>query len=78
MSFKCPMCGERGMLVSNSRVRKKENIVFRRRDCPSCGDRVTTIERADFGCHYLNTGWILDDRPATFVNGEGWVNHASA
>ena len=66
------------MRVLNVRHSKKENIIFRRRQCLNCKAYVSTIESANFGCNYLSADGALDDRPATFVNGKGWVDHAAA
>jgi len=45
MAFRCPSCrGSGDTTVFNSRPIVKAFVVWRRRDCPVCGHRFTTVE----------------------------------
>lgn len=44
----CPKCGSEKMsIVLDSRDKKSENAVRRRRECTVCGCRYTTYERVE-------------------------------
>jgi len=43
----CIYCGQ-GTSVSNSRLQKKRNQVWRRRHCKTCASDFTTLEKPDF------------------------------
>ena len=43
--MKCPYCGQTDSRVIDSR--ELENAIRRRRECPGCGQRFTTYERAE-------------------------------
>jgi transcriptional repressor NrdR len=43
--MRCPFCGEADTQVKDSRPTEDGNSIRRRRNCPSCGQRFTTIER---------------------------------
>ncbi len=51
--MKCPKCGSTKSKVVNARkdlheLERKENAIYRRRECLECGERFTTYElRAD-------------------------------
>jgi transcriptional repressor NrdR len=47
--MKCPFCEDSGTRVLDSRVAKKGEQIRRRRECPACGQRFTTYERAETG-----------------------------
>lgn len=43
--MRCPFCGEADTQVKDSRPTEDGSAIRRRRNCPSCGQRFTTIER---------------------------------
>ena len=43
--MRCPFCGEADTQVKDSRPTEDGGAIRRRRNCPSCGQRFTTIER---------------------------------
>jgi transcriptional repressor NrdR len=43
--MRCPFCGEPDSQVKDSRPTDDGGAIRRRRNCPSCGQRFTTIER---------------------------------
>jgi len=45
--MKCPVCGNMENKVIDSRMNKEGDIIRRRRECLSCGDRFTTYERLE-------------------------------
>jgi len=45
--MKCPFCGEIDSKVTDSRPRKDENVIWRRRECIYCSKRFTTHERTE-------------------------------
>lgn len=47
VGYHCPACGHDRMGVNDSRP--IGGTIRRRRQCPKCGHRVTTIEHADHG-----------------------------
>ena len=46
--MRCPYCGCADTRVVNSRPSDEGSSIRRRRECPSCGRRYTTYERAQF------------------------------
>lgn len=44
--MKCPFCGYEDTIVKDSRNAEDNAAVRRRRECPECGSRFTTFERA--------------------------------
>ena len=51
----CVHCGH-DTKVTNSRLQRRTNQVWRRRRCLSCGATFTTLEAADFGAVWLVEG----------------------
>ena len=45
--MKCPACSNMENKVIDSRMNKEGDIIRRRRECLSCGDRFTTYERLE-------------------------------
>lgn len=45
--MKCPVCANMENKVIDSRMNKEGDIIRRRRECLSCGDRFTTYERLE-------------------------------
>jgi transcriptional repressor NrdR len=45
----CPFCAHDDTRVVDSRIADDGESVRRRRECPQCGQRFTTFERADLG-----------------------------
>lgn len=45
----CPFCAYEDTRVVDSRIADDGESVRRRRECPQCGQRFTTFERADLG-----------------------------
>jgi transcriptional repressor NrdR len=43
--MRCPFCGDDDTQVKDSRPTEENNVIRRRRYCPSCGSRFTTFER---------------------------------
>ncbi len=43
--MRCPFCGHEDTQVKDSRPTEDSGAIRRRRSCPSCGQRFTTIER---------------------------------
>ncbi len=43
--MRCPFCGEADTQVKDSRPTEDSSAIRRRRNCPNCGQRFTTIER---------------------------------
>jgi transcriptional repressor NrdR len=43
--MRCPFCGEADTQVKDSRPTEDGSAIRRRRNCPGCGQRFTTIER---------------------------------
>jgi len=77
MGLRCPQCLEMGSFVTDSRKSKiRPGELRRRRECPSCRTRFTTYEWFDetWENNIDMTAEPLDDRPAVFVNGTGWVD----
>ena len=45
--MRCPKCGHDDTRVIDSRMQDSSNAIKRRRECRSCGYRVTTFERCE-------------------------------
>ncbi len=45
--MKCPYCGSTDSKVTDSRATDSGDAIRRRRECLSCGERVTTFERVE-------------------------------
>lgn len=41
--MRCPICGSKSKVI-DSRIRKKENYIFRRRLCSECGNKFSSKE----------------------------------
>ena len=52
----CPFCHHDGSRVVDSRTSEDGTSIRRRRECPECGRRFTTIETAGLSVHKLVTG----------------------
>ncbi len=49
LTVHCPFCAHDDTRVVDSRIADDGESVRRRRECPQCGQRFTTFERADLG-----------------------------
>lgn len=45
--MRCPFCGDNQDKVIDSRAAKEGDVIRRRRECESCGQRFTTYERVE-------------------------------
>jgi transcriptional repressor NrdR len=61
--MRCPFCGEADSQVKDSRPTDDGSAIRRRRNCPSCGQRFTTIERVQLRELYVLKA---DDRRVAF------------
>ena len=43
--MRCPFCGHGDSQVKDSRPSEDDTVIRRRRSCPECGGRFTTLER---------------------------------
>ena len=78
-TFRCPNCRYYLMAIMST-VEPKRNLatVRRVRKCSQCDHEIKTTERIDSPpALKLVVGGLeddLDDRPATFQNGVGWID----
>jgi transcriptional repressor NrdR len=61
--MRCPFCGEPDTQVKDSRPTDDGGAIRRRRNCPACGQRFTTIERVQLRELYVVKA---DDRRVAF------------